>query len=114
VSHFDGVDRQRITRTLDARRRERVEDRIRGRRRADDDGTVFDLDLSKPSDVRALYSRVQEAAAAVCDAEIRAKKVEPSGWRAQCIRTAVAGAGRQVNDEWLAILLRGMPQQARL
>jgi len=73
-----------------------------------------DLDLSKPSDVRALYSRVQEAAAAVCDAEIRAKKVEPSGWRAQCIRTAVAGAGRQVNDEWLAILLRGMPQQARL
>jgi UrcA family protein len=74
-----------------------------------------DLDLSKPSDVQALYARVQEAAAAVCDAELRAKQTASSGWRQQCIRAAVAGAGRQVDDEWLAILLRGMPQRmARL
>ena len=70
-----------------------------------------DLDLSKPSDVQTLYARIQEAAVAVCDAEIGANKFAPSGWRAQCIRTAIAGAGKQVSDEWLAILLRGMPPQ---
>ena len=70
-----------------------------------------DLDLSKPSDVQTLYSRIQEAAVAVCDAEIGASKFAPSGWRAQCIRTAIAGAGKQVSDEWLSILLRGMPPQ---
>jgi len=77
--------------------------------------TFADLDLSKPSDVQTLYARVQAAAVAVCDAELHAKKVAPSGWRGQCVRTAVAGAGRQVEDEWVAILLRGMPQpMARL
>jgi UrcA family protein len=75
---------------------------------------VSDLDLSKPGDVRALYARVQEAAAAVCDAEVRAKKVEPPGWRKQCVKSAVTGAVKQVDDEWLAILLRGMPSMARL
>jgi UrcA family protein len=74
-----------------------------------------DLDLSKPADVQTLYARVQEAAVAVCDAELRAKQMASSGWRQQCIRAAVAGAGKQVDDEWLAILLRGMPQRiARL
>jgi UrcA family protein len=73
-----------------------------------------DLDLSKPSDVQTLYARVQEAAAAVCDAELGAKKIASNGWRQQCVRSAVAGASRQVEDEWLAILLRGMPRVARL
>lgn len=73
-----------------------------------------DLDLSKPSDVQTLYARIQAAAVAVCDAEIGANKFAPSGWRQQCVRSAVAGASRQVEDEWLAILLRGMPRMARL
>jgi UrcA family protein len=74
-----------------------------------------DLDLSKTSDVQTLYTRVHAAAVAVCDAEIQANKFAPSGWRGQCIRTAVLGASRQVENEWVAILLRGMPQHmARL
>lgn len=72
---------------------------------------LSDLDLSKPGDVQTLYARIHDAAVAVCDAEIGANKFAPSGWRAQCIRTAIAGAGKQVSDEWLAILLRGMPPQ---
>jgi len=74
-----------------------------------------DLDLSKTGDVQTLYTRVHAAAIAVCDAEIHAQKVAPSGWRGQCIRTAVLGASRQVENEWVATLLRAMPQHmARL
>jgi UrcA family protein len=59
-----------------------------------------DLDLSKPSDVQALYARVQEAAAAVCEPESR-ERATPSDWQRQCVRQAIDRAVQGIYDKRL-------------
>jgi UrcA family protein len=85
-----------------------------------DDGTpttvvsLADLDLDKLSDLKTLYARVQDAARAVCAAEERAHAAAPFGWMQNCVRSAMDGAVRQVDNEWLTVLHRGTAQHVRV
>jgi UrcA family protein len=67
--------------------------------------SLRDLDLSEPGHLPILYARVQRAAFAVCDSTVRAERRlhrrVPASWRDQCVRSAVEGAVRSVNDQRL-------------
>ena len=69
------------------------------------------LDLDKLGDVQALYERVQDAARAVCAAELRAHGTAPAGWSEKCVKDAVDGAVRQVDNELLTVVHRGAPHR---
>ena len=85
-----------------------------------DDGTpttvvsLADLDLNKLNDVKTLYARVQSAAQAVCESEARAHTAAPFGWMQNCVRGAMDGAVREIDNEWLTVLHRGTAQHVRL
>jgi UrcA family protein len=70
--------------------------------------SLRDLDLSEPSHLPILYSRVQQGASAVCDATVRSERRlhrrVPAGWRDQCVQSAVDEAIRRVNDPRLTAL----------
>lgn len=70
-----------------------------------------DLDLDKLGDVQTLYERVQDAARTVCAAELRAHVTAPSGWSEKCVKDAVEGAVRQVDNELLTVVHRGAPHR---
>jgi UrcA family protein len=55
---------------------------------------AWDLDLTKPNDVQTLYTRVRDAAAAVCEQEARShyrdtRRQPPAGWTQRCVTQAV-------------------------
>jgi UrcA family protein len=70
--------------------------------------SLRDLDLSEPSHLPIVYARVQQGAAAVCDAAVRSERLMhrrvPAGWREQCVQDAVEQAVRNVQDERLTAL----------
>jgi UrcA family protein len=72
---------------------------------------VEDFDLSVPSDVQALYTRLQEAATAVCKFaernERRARQPLPFNWRQRCFDNAVDEAVRSMDRSELTALHRG-------
>jgi UrcA family protein len=70
---------------------------------------AWDLDLSRPADVQTLYTRVQNAAAAVCersarDHSLKTRSFVPTGWTAGCIARAVDAAVRDTDAPLLAAL----------
>src|SRR5262245_36552748 len=70
---------------------------------------AWDLDLSRPTDVQTLYTRVQNAAAAVCEREARDHSLKtrsraPTGWTEGCIARAVEAAVRDADAPLLAAL----------
>ena len=79
---------------------------------ADDDAPtrtvkVWDLDLSKTADVRALYQRVQNTANAMCRAEVKrhwlaTRHRAPIGWAERCVTEAVDSAVRGAANQRLA------------
>jgi UrcA family protein len=73
---------------------------------------MWDLDLAKDADVQALYARVRDAAADVCDAEAKryrasTRRPAPIGWNARCVDDAVDAAVREVGNRRLAALHTG-------
>ena len=76
--------------------------------------SIKDLDLNEPSHLPILYSRVQQAASAVCDNTVRAERRLhrrlPASWRNECVRSAVDAAVRSVNDERLTALQAQDPE----
>ena len=76
--------------------------------------SIKDLDLNEPSHLPILYTRVQQAAAAVCDDTVRAERRLhrrlPAGWRDECVRSAVDDAVRAVNDDRLTALHSENPE----
>jgi UrcA family protein len=76
--------------------------------------SLTDLDLREPSHLPILYTRVQQAASAVCDSTVRAERGlhrrVPAGWRDQCVRSAVDEAVRSVNDGRLTALHSENPE----
>jgi UrcA family protein len=76
--------------------------------------SLADLDLDKLSDVKTLYTRVQDAAQAVCESEARAHAAAPFGWMQSCVRNAMDGAVREIDNEWLTVLHRGTARHVRL
>ena len=76
--------------------------------------SIKDLDLNEPSHLPILYTRVQQAASAVCDNTVRAERRlhrrVPAGWRDQCVRSAVDEAVRRVNDQRLTTLHSSNPE----
>jgi UrcA family protein len=70
---------------------------------------TWDLDMTRSADVRALYQRVQSAAADVCAAEAarlwrNTRTRAPSGWNARCTNEAVDAAVRRIGSTQLAAL----------
>jgi len=70
---------------------------------------AWDLDLSRPTDVQTLYTRIQNAAAAVCKREAREHNLKtrsfvPRAWTEGCIAHAVDGAVRDADAPLLAAL----------
>ena len=60
---------------------------------------AWDLDLTKPNDVQTLYTRVRDAATALCEAEVKDHYREtrhrpPAGWTQRCVTQAVDRAVR--------------------
>jgi UrcA family protein len=70
---------------------------------------AWDLDLTRPADVQTLYTRVQDAAAELCKAEVRnhyrqTRHRAPAGWTQRCVTQAVDAAVRDARDPVLAAL----------
>jgi UrcA family protein len=70
---------------------------------------VWDLDLSKPADVRTLYQRLQAAANQICRTQVKrewmAKRQRvPNRWTERCVRDAVDAAVRDTANQPLAQL----------
>jgi UrcA family protein len=70
--------------------------------------SLRDLDLAEPSHLPIVYARVQQGAAAVCDAAVRSERRMhrrvPAAWRNRCVRKAVDDAVRSVHDQRLTAL----------
>jgi UrcA family protein len=70
--------------------------------------SLADLDLGEPGHLPIVYTRVQRAAAAVCDSSVRAernlRRRVPAGWRDACVRSAVDAAVRRFGDRRLTSL----------
>jgi len=70
---------------------------------------AWDLDLTRPTDVQTLYTRVRNAAAAVCNSEAsdhykETRSFVPRGWTESCVTRAVDAAVRGVDAPLLAAL----------
>ena len=70
---------------------------------------AWDLDLTRPADVQTLYTRVHDAAKALCNDEAKdhyrqTKRRAPIGWIDSCVTQAVDAAVRDTGDPVLAAL----------
>ncbi|HEY9182420.1 MAG TPA: UrcA family protein [Gammaproteobacteria bacterium] len=70
---------------------------------------AWDLDLTRPTDVQTLYTRVQNAAAAICKREARnhyrnTRRFVSTEWTESCIARAVDDAVRDADAPLLAAL----------
>jgi len=70
---------------------------------------VWDLDLSKPTDVQTLYDRMQAAAKEMCRTEanrewMAARRPVPHGWTEGCVMDAVDSAVRGMANQRLVTL----------
>ena len=70
---------------------------------------VWDLDLSKSTDVQTLYERMQAAASDVCRTEanrqwMATRQRVPDGWTERCVADAVNSAVRDTANQRLATL----------
>ena len=72
---------------------------------------AWDLNLSKPADVQALYERVQAAANDVCREEAQrhyrnTRQPAPLGWRSRCVKETVDASVREIANPRLVALAR--------
>jgi UrcA family protein len=63
---------------------------------------VSDLDLSKSSDVAALYGRIKGAAAQACGTDAITSDRKPSGSEKKCLAEAINIAVSQINNPSLS------------
>jgi UrcA family protein len=70
---------------------------------------AWDLDLTKPQDAQTLYTRVRDAATALCEAEVKdhykeTRRWPAAGWTERCVAQAVAAAVRDAGSPVLAAI----------
>lgn len=77
--------------------------------------STADLDMANPADVEALYRRLQSAANDVCRVDLRGEMASTrkalTGWRSDCVRSAVEDAIRSTGDQRLTALHRGASER---
>jgi UrcA family protein len=70
---------------------------------------AWDLDLTKPQDAQTLYTRVRDAATALCEAEFKdyyreTRRRPAAGWTQRCVTRAVDAAVRDTGSPVLAAI----------